>query len=133
MDREKVIKGLHQHCEGSMFDRCGECPYYDVADEPFVCRDMLLNDLNALLKEQQKQIEQMNFIYGFIYGGQVKEITELVRCKDCRHRDPEDHKCDHGHDILWELPRPDDWFCADGERKSADENLMEEMDADPLG
>lgn len=116
MDREKVIKGLHQHCEGSMFDRCGECPYYDEADEPFVCRDMLLNDLNALLKEQQKQIEQMNFIYGFIYGGQVKETTELVRCKDCRHRDPEDHKCDHGHDILWELPRPDDWFCADGER-----------------
>lgn len=27
----------------------------------------------------------------------------------------------------------DDWFCADGERKSADEILMEEMDADPLG
>ena len=41
---------------------------------------------------------------------------ELIRCKDCKHRDPEDFKCDHGHDIHWELPRPDDWFCADGER-----------------
>lgn len=45
------------------------------------------------------------------------EIPELVRCKDCKHRDPEDFKCDCGHDIHWELPRPDNWFCADGERK----------------
>ena len=38
----------------------------------------------------------------------------IVRCKDCKHRDPEDHKCDCGHDIQWQLPRADDWFCADG-------------------
>ena len=43
--------------------------------------------------------------------------TELVRCKDCKHRDPEDFKCDCGHDIHWELPRPDNWFCADGEKE----------------
>lgn len=42
---------------------------------------------------------------------------ELVRCKDCKHRDPEDKKCDSGHGIVWQLPRPDDWHCADGERK----------------
>ena len=42
-------------------------------------------------------------------------VGELVRCKDCKHRDPEDHKCDSGHGILWNLPRQDDWFCADGE------------------
>ena len=56
MDKEKVNKGLHQHCEGSMFDRCEECPYYDVADEPFICRDMLLNDLNALQKEKEHEV-----------------------------------------------------------------------------
>lgn len=44
---------------------------------------------------------------------------ELIRCKDCKHRDPEDKKCDFGHDILWELPRPDEWFCADGKRKES--------------
>ena len=43
--------------------------------------------------------------------------TEIVRCKDCKHRDPEDKKCDCGHDIMWQLPREDNWFCADGERK----------------
>ena len=49
-DMEKVIKGLNQHCEGSMFDRCGECPYYEFADKPFQCRDELLRDTLALLK-----------------------------------------------------------------------------------
>lgn len=39
---------------------------------------------------------------------------EIIRCKDCQYRDPEDKKCDHGHGIVWQLPRPDDWFCADG-------------------
>lgn len=53
IDREKIIKGIHQHCEGSMFDRCGECPYYEIDHEPFACRDMLLNDLNELLKERE--------------------------------------------------------------------------------
>lgn len=42
---------------------------------------------------------------------------ELIRCKDCKHRDPEDKKCDCGHDIIWQLPRHDDWYCADAERK----------------
>jgi hypothetical protein len=41
---------------------------------------------------------------------------EIVRCEYCKHRDPEDKKCDCGHDILWQLPRRNDWFCADGER-----------------
>lgn len=43
--------------------------------------------------------------------------TELIRCKDCKHRDPEDKKCDSGHFIQWNLPRSDEWFCADAERK----------------
>lgn len=66
MDTEKVIKGLHQHCEGSMFDRCGECPYYDVQNEPFICRDMLLNDLNALLKEQEAEIRKLRLALDMI-------------------------------------------------------------------
>ena len=75
----------------------------------------------------------------------------LVRCKDCKHRPkepnletyesgfdlefPEGSKCPcRCCDDEWYSWYPDDdWFCADGERKSADEKLMEEMDADPLG
>lgn len=50
--------------------------------------------------------------YGF------KDVAvPLIRCKDCKHRDPEDKKCDCGHDIIWQLPRHDDWYCADAERR----------------
>lgn len=44
--------------------------------------------------------------------------VDIVRCKDCKHRDPEDKKCECGHDIIWQLPRDDSWFCADGERRN---------------
>lgn len=47
---------------------------------------------------------------------------ELVRCKDCKHRDPEDKKCDYGGMAVQGLlfPRPDDWYCADGERRDSE-------------
>lgn len=38
-------------------------------------------------------------------------------CKDCNHRDPEDKKCDCGHSIEWQTPRPDNWYCADFEKR----------------
>ena len=47
----------------------------------------------------------------------VVDAMPVVRCGDCKHRDPEDKKCDCGHDIMWQLPRADEWFCADGEAK----------------
>jgi len=43
---------------------------------------------------------------------------EIIHCCECRHRDPEDKKCDCGHDIIWQLPRDDDWFCADAEGRT---------------
>ena len=47
-----------------------------------------------------------------------RKASEIVRCGECRHRDPEDKKCDCGHDIIWQLPRDDDWYCADAERRT---------------
>ena len=47
-----------------------------------------------------------------------RKAPEIVRCGECRHRDPEDKKCDCGHDIIWQLPRDDDWYCADAERRT---------------
>lgn len=78
-----------------------------------------LVDLDALLETLYKYYPE--------YWDEIMEkfptvdAVPVVRCKDCRHRDPEDHKCDCGHDILWQLPRDDDWYCADGKRKGGDE------------
>ena len=45
--------------------------------------------------------------------------TEVVRCKDCKHRDPEDHKCDSGalERAGCIFPVQDEYFCSCGERR----------------
>jgi len=119
-DREKVIKGLEccAHTDGS---NCKYCPY-DITGED--CTALMAMDALALLKEQEPLRQ-----------------PEIVRCKDCKHAtmtadgkmckycamDTDDFgdQRDVYHDA--------NWFCADGERKSADEILMEKWDADPLG
>lgn len=49
-------------------------------------------------------------------------LIEIVRCKDCKHRDPEDKKCDSG--MLERqgciFPVDDDYFCKYGERRNDD-------------
>lgn len=47
-----------------------------------------------------------------------RKAPEIITCGECKHRDPEDKKCDCGHDIIWQLPRNDDWYCADAERRT---------------
>lgn len=45
-------------------------------------------------------------------------LVEIVTCKDCKYRDPEDKFCDCGHTIKWSSPREDNFFCADGRKKA---------------
>lgn len=49
-----------------------------------------------------------------------EQCVQVVRCKDCRHRDPEDYKCDSGEMERQGCPFKvaDDYFCAYGERRS---------------
>lgn len=67
------------------------------------------------------------------------DAAQVVRCKDCKHVclcDAEEMFPDmpvYAKCTLSDEVHEPSWFCADGERKSADEILMEEMDADPLG
>ena len=46
------------------------------------------------------------------------DVRPVVLCRDCHHRDPEDHKCDCGQleRAGCVLPVDDDYFCAYGER-----------------
>ena len=45
------------------------------------------------------------------------DVREVVYCKDCRHRDPEDKKCDCGQleRAGCVFPVDDEYFCAYGE------------------
>ena len=50
------------------------------------------------------------------------DAVPVVRCAECRHRDPEDHKCDCGAMERQGCPFlvDDDYFCKYGERKGGD-------------
>lgn len=59
------------------------------------------------------------------------DVTEIVRCKDCKHKPikvgtehdftiefPDyDCPCQNAEDYYYDYIPPDDWFCANGERK----------------
>jgi hypothetical protein len=56
-------------------------------------------------------------------GGEILNdcpLVEIGTCKDCKHRDPEDKKCDCGHSIVWQTPRPDNWYCADYKKRGSE-------------
>ena len=49
------------------------------------------------------------------------DVAEVVRCKDCIHRDPEDKKCDCSFQARGGIfPMEDDDFCNYGERRKED-------------
>ncbi len=136
LDREKII------CEWeTILSR-------DPLDVPWD----LIDDTLTLLKEQEAKKMHWGMYCG-VYdtctkvafcsvacqeggvGENVPDLVAVIRCKDCKYRCSEIRggikfaKCELKHN--W-MPQAD-WFCADGESKSADEILMEETDADPLG
>ena len=90
MDREKVIKGLEETeiMLKQAVDRGGEMAVMGA----FKCLNNVTDAL-ALLKEQEA----------------------VVRCKDCKRRGTYDCPVYVGGDGM--CSEPDDWFCADGERK----------------
>ena len=48
----------------------------------------------------------------------AEDVVQVVRCKDCIHRDPEDKKCDCSFQAKGGIfPMDDDDFCSYGERR----------------
>ena len=64
-------------------------------------------------------IEALQFVEHFDLLKEYQSLQEVVRCKDCKYRDPEDERCDHGA-VNFLLRRMDNDFCSYGERKGGD-------------
>ena len=48
---------------------------------------------------------------------QTVDAVPVVRCRECKHCDPENHHCDHHMGTAAPLRRKPDDFCSYGERK----------------
>ena len=74
----------------------------------------------AVLEMLKQECSTMVFAYlaDLVNDIPAADVRPVVRCKDCRHRDPEDHKCDCGQleRAGCVFPVDDDYFCAYGER-----------------
>ena len=52
------------------------------------------------------------------------DVVEVVRCKDCIYRDPEDKKCDCSFQAKSGMfPMDDNDFCSYGERRKEDDEI----------
>ena len=49
------------------------------------------------------------------------DAVEVIRCRECKHCDPENHHCDHPMSTSAPLIRKPDDFCSYGERKEGDD------------
>lgn len=129
-DREKVIKA-YECCKNPFDRKCEKCPY-----EKDCCHDgipiFVIKEIVDLLNESRAEIEHLNrFINGF-----SRYAMPVVRCKDCKHRPkepnletyengfdiefPEDSKCpcQCSSDRYYSWYPDDNWFCAEGERRT---------------
>ena len=49
------------------------------------------------------------------------DAVPVVRCRECKHCDPENYHCDHPMSTTAPLSRKPDDFCSYGERKEGDD------------
>ena len=82
----------------------------------YIDRDLFAKEVNRLSTNPFNEWETMGILM-LLDTIPSADVQPVVRCKECRHRDPEDHKCDSGG-----LERAgcvfsvsDDYFCAYGE------------------
>ena len=58
----------------------------------------------------------------YIDSEPASDVAPVVRCKDCKHCDPENYHCDHPMGTAAPLRRKPDDFCSYGERKEGADN-----------
>ena len=57
-----------------------------------------------------------------ILDAPAADVEPVVRCRECKHCDPENYHCDHPMGTAAPLRRKPDDFCSYGERKEGADN-----------
>ena len=85
----------------------------------YVDKEELLRCLEKKIKasnEYRMAVVDTDFIDLVNDATVIEDVVEVVRCKDCEHRNPNGYKC--LRDNLW---HDNDDFCSYGERKAGNE------------
>ena len=77
-----------------------------------------LIDANARIAEYDRvHIGEPGKARKLIADAPTVDAVEVVRCRDCKYCDPENHHCDHPMSTAAPLSRKPDDFCSYVERK----------------
>lgn len=125
MDRERTFNAFRicitdRKCENT------DCPYeYEcekVNNGQIQIPKVLALDVMKLLKEQSRK-QVLSFGDGYAEGYKAKD-QEIVRCKDCAYALFKEG-VQQGHIVCtkpfterWQSIRPNNWYCADGKRRT---------------
>lgn len=88
--------------------------------------------LNEFLKRYTERERNRNLVFAaceikqdfadMISDFSTVDAVEVVRCRECKHCDPENYHCDHPMGTAAPLRRKPDDFCSYGERKDGNGN-----------
>lgn len=87
-----------------------------------------LIDANALISYMDECSKESRFrvYYGygksFIDNAPTIDAVPVVRCRECKHCDPENYHCDHPMSTAAPLIRRPEDFCSYGERRGGGED-----------
>ena len=81
-------------------------PYELVSEKPFKHG----NSMRGGIRKALRCIEQAPTV----------DAVPVVRCRECKHCDPENYHCDHPMSTAAPLRRKPDDFCSYGEKEGAD-------------
>lgn len=133
MNSSSLLRRMKKRDDMTRIDRDALLAAYDDQHEGEPGKARKLIDADELIEKFNRQADMLEALTDkaddfrlfckladAVEDAPTIDAVKVVRCKDCKHRDPEDKKCDCGnlHHAGTIFPVPDNYFCADGERRT---------------
>ena len=124
MTRDEIVTALRCCADiDGEFECSTTCPFFKTSDELGDCCTKKNVAAADLIENQQRHIEALMKANDSLKDAiALRDKQIAVRCRECKHCDPENHHCDHPMSTSAPLRRKPDDFCSYGERKEGADN-----------
>ena len=123
MTRDKIVTALRCVAVCDWCD-CSECESRHIGSGTCVLdQNEYFSAAADLIENQQRRIEALMKANDSLKDAIARRDKQIaVRCRECKHCDPENYHCDHPMGTAAPLRRKPDDFCSYGERKEGADN-----------
>ena len=122
MTRDKIVTALRCVAVCDWCD-CSECESRHIGSGTCVLdQNEYFSAAADLIENQKRHIEALMKANDSLKDAIARRDKQIaVRCRECKHCDPENYHCDHPMSTAAPLRRKPDDFCSYGERKEGAE------------